>query len=315
MNEALPSLEHECFFVAPIGSEGSDTRERSDGVLEYIVVPAVQPVGLTAVRADKIAKPGQITRQVIEHVVGAKAAVVDLTDANPNVYYKMAVRHTAQLPTVLIAQEGEKLPFDIAQMRTIFFDHTSLKSAAECRNQITQHLQEALGGEVDSPIAASVTVQRLEQGTAQERVLAQLVDGMDEVRALRHIDRPRGPRAVMPAEVLRDLDRGFHALQHYRDTHDPDALEAATRFLGRGVSLAFRREYMPGERIIASERELRDRELRDAARQEDRELAERQAERDAGREAEREAEREAGREVERQAEREAAVQARLENEG
>lgn len=206
--EDLPALDEECFLIAPIGSEGSDTRERSDGVLEYIVAPAAHDVGLTTIRADKIAKPGQITRQVIEHVVGARAAVVDLTGANPNVYYEMAVRHTAQLPTVLIAQDGEKLPFDISQMRTIFFDHTSLKSAAECRTQITQHLKEALGGEVDSPISASVTVQRLEQGTSQERVLAQLVDGVDEVRTrLRHMDG-RPARSQIPARVRRELEQG-----------------------------------------------------------------------------------------------------------
>jgi len=113
--EPLPTFEAECFLITPIGAEGSDTRERSDGVMDYIVAPAAEAAGLTTVRADKIAKPGQITRQVIEHVLRAKAAVVDLTGANSNVYYEMAIRHTAQLPTVLIAQQGEKLPFDIAQ--------------------------------------------------------------------------------------------------------------------------------------------------------------------------------------------------------
>jgi hypothetical protein len=180
--DGLPALENECFFVAPIGAEGTDVRDRSDGVLDYIVTPAAQALGLTAIRADKIAKPGEITRQVIEHVVGARASVVDLTEANPNVYYEMAVRHTARLPTVLIAQEGEILPFDIAQMRTIFFDHRSLKSAADCRQQIEQHLTEAMSGEVDSPISSSVRVQHLEQGSPQDRVLAQIVDGLDEVR-------------------------------------------------------------------------------------------------------------------------------------
>ena len=68
----------------------------------------------------------------------------------------MAVRHTARLPTVLICQDGEKLPFDIAQMRTIFFDYASLKSAAECKDAIIQHLNEALAGEVDSPITSAL---------------------------------------------------------------------------------------------------------------------------------------------------------------
>ncbi len=232
-NEALPDLSKECFFIAPIGEEGTDTRERSDGVLEYIVGPAAEDLDLVTIRADKIAKPGEITRQVIEHVVGAKAAVVDLTDSNPNVYYEMAVRHTARLPTVLIAEEGQELPFDIAQMRTIFFDHKSLKSAAECREQITQYLQEAIEGEVDSPISASVTVQRLEKGSPQDRVLAQLVASVDEIRGMLTRDGvERGVTRVSPA-AIRDLAARFDDLvdwQEHRAAGDPD-LEVIIREL------------------------------------------------------------------------------------
>ncbi len=241
-SEQLPDLQDECFFIAPIGPEGSEVRERSDGILEYIVSPAAEAVELTTIRADKIAKPGQITRQVIEHVVGARAAVVDLTDANPNVYYEMAIRHTAQSPTVLIAQEGEKLPFDIAQMRTIFFDPTSLKSAAACQEQITQHLKEALDGEVDSPIAASMSVQKLGQGNEQERVLAQIVDGMDDLR--RQIRFLHHQEDHLPAGFIRDLDLALHELMIYQDRAGGDpAVEEIIRHLRRPVSWATHGRY------------------------------------------------------------------------
>jgi hypothetical protein len=231
--EPLPDLDKECFFIAPIGAEGTETRERSDGVMEYIVAPAAHAVGLVTIRADKIAKPGQITRQVIEHVVGARASVVDLTGANPNVYYEMAVRHTAQSPTVLIAQDGEKLPFDISQMRTIFFDHTSLKSAAECREQIAQHLREAMNGEVDSPIAASVSVQRLEQGTAQERVLAQMVDGIDEIRARIRAIQEEETQKQVPPDILRVLARTAVRLHRHSDSEGVRELSRVASYLAR----------------------------------------------------------------------------------
>ncbi|WP_256686795.1 hypothetical protein [Halococcus qingdaonensis] len=35
------SNNEECFFIAPIGDEGSDIRERSDTLMEYIVEEAV----------------------------------------------------------------------------------------------------------------------------------------------------------------------------------------------------------------------------------------------------------------------------------
>lgn len=108
-------LDQECFVIAPIGDEGSEERRRSDGILNYIVRPAAEELGLTAVRADEIARPGSITLQVIEHVLEAQAVVADLTEHNPNVFYELGIRHTARKPTVLIAEEGERLPFDVGQ--------------------------------------------------------------------------------------------------------------------------------------------------------------------------------------------------------
>ena len=39
-------LEHECFFIAPIGDPGSEERKRSDGVLRFIVSKAAAELGL-----------------------------------------------------------------------------------------------------------------------------------------------------------------------------------------------------------------------------------------------------------------------------
>jgi hypothetical protein len=183
---SLPKLEQECFFIAPIGPDGSEERNRSDGVLEFIVARAAGELDLQAVRADQLAEPGQITLQVIEHVLGAKAAVADLTGRNPNVYYELAIRHTAKLPTVLICEQGEELPFDIAQMRTIFFRHTDLRSADHCRAEIVRQLREALEGAVDSPVAASVDLQRLQAGNAVERNVAELVTGVADLQKAMH---------------------------------------------------------------------------------------------------------------------------------
>ncbi len=180
---AVATLDDVCFFISPIGAEGSEERERSDRVLEYIVRPAVEPHGLRAVRGDEIGLPGQITHQVVEHVLNARAAVADLTGGNANVYYELAVRHAAKLPVVLIAgtSERKRLPFDTSQMRTIFFDHTDLKSADNARQAITEQMTHALAGAVDSPIATAINLQALESGSGVEQVLADLVGRVDRL--------------------------------------------------------------------------------------------------------------------------------------
>ena len=182
MSDALPTLDEECFFIAPIGRDGSSERERSDKVLEFIVGKAAQKLGLIAVRGDRIAEPGQITRQVIDHVLGARAAVADLTGLNPNVFYELAVRHAARLPIALIAEKDCLLPFDIAHMRTIFFDHTDLRSADFCENEIVSQLKQALQGEAtDNPVAMSIDIHELALGSIREKRLAETVAVMEEI--------------------------------------------------------------------------------------------------------------------------------------
>lgn len=253
---ALPDLEKECFFIAPIGPDGSEHRNRSDAVLEFIVAHAAEELGLLAVRADQLGEPGQITLQVIEHVLGAKAAVVDLTGHNPNVYYELAIRHTAKLPTVLICEQGQDLPFDIAQMRTIFFSHTDLRSADHCRHEIIRQLRQALDGAVDSPVAASLDLQNLQAGNVVERNIAELITTVSsiekalhnvsgEVRiARRHADRDRfwQENTVRQQAIVHELNQRLGDLQNaateFQDT-DLESTVLQVLEMGNALSLTF----------------------------------------------------------------------------
>lgn len=183
MATPLPSFDKECFVISPIGQAGSAERKRADGILEYIISPAAYELNLDAVRGDQLAEPGQITRQVLDHVIGAKAAVADLTGLNPNVFYELAVRHAGPRPVALIAEEGCELPFDIAQMRTIFFDSKDLASAADCRKSITSHLRNALEkkGPVDSPIASSIDAQNLSKGSSADRSIVDILTAVENI--------------------------------------------------------------------------------------------------------------------------------------
>ena len=67
-------------------------------------------------------------------------------------------------------------------MRTIFFDHSDLRSADQCRQAIVTHLREALDkGAVDSPIATSVDVRAMQSGSVAERSIAELITTIEEM--------------------------------------------------------------------------------------------------------------------------------------
>jgi hypothetical protein len=173
-SEAIITLEQAgfdktCFYIAPIGDDGSDFRKHSDLFLGSIVEPALDQLGLKVVRADAIDKPGFITRQIIDYLMKSKLVVADLSFHNPNVFYELAIRHAARLPVVQIIRKSDRIPFDLNQVRTIQIDNSDIYSLvpkietyrAEIANQVRQVLENP--DLVDNPITTFYPGYRLKK--------------------------------------------------------------------------------------------------------------------------------------------------------
>jgi hypothetical protein len=136
-----------CFVISPIGADDSDVRKRADQVLRHIIKKALSDT-YAVERADDIGKPGLITLQIIERLMKAPMVVADLTDANANVYYELAIRHFVKLPVVHLITEGQKPPFDVAQMRYIQYDLTDPDSVESAAHEVRDHAAACEKGEV-----------------------------------------------------------------------------------------------------------------------------------------------------------------------
>jgi hypothetical protein len=152
--------QNTCFYISPIGDEGSDARKHSDLFLSTLVEPALKELGLDVVRADKIAEPGMITTSVLEHIKLSRLVVADLSMLNPNVFYEMALRHAVKLPIVQIIRKADRLPFDVNQVNSIIIDNTDIYSFTPkietYRSEITTMARRALedAEHIGNPISA-----------------------------------------------------------------------------------------------------------------------------------------------------------------
>ena len=99
-----------CFYISPIGQDDSEERKHSDLFLNYLIEPALKNFGLEVVRADKIGEAGLISAQILEHIIHARLAIVDLSFYNPNVFYEMAIRHACKLPVIQICRKRDRIP-------------------------------------------------------------------------------------------------------------------------------------------------------------------------------------------------------------
>jgi len=182
------------FFVTPIGADDSSDRKRADDVMNHVLLPALSN-SFEIIRADKIVKPGSITQDVIEHVYESDLVVADLTGLNANVMYEVGIRHSFNRPIIQIAQNGQKLPFDIASERMIFFDVTSLSSVSEAISRISEaaasaveHAEDYVGPVERALNATAVFRDSGDVGAAIESLAYQMQSLAENYYSLSHTD-------------------------------------------------------------------------------------------------------------------------------
>ena len=180
-----------------------------------------------------------ITSQVIQHIVDDPLVIADLTGMNPNVFYELAIRHAIRKPLVQIVNKGEKIPFDVAGMRTIPVDHHDLDSVEEAKAEIQKQIKIVEGKkpeQIESPISVSIEIQTLRQSDRPEdRTLAEIVSALSQMRAdVASLDkRLSEPDKLLPPNYLLALLRSEKAPDRDRTL----AIAAELHYLIRTLSL------------------------------------------------------------------------------
>jgi len=158
-----------CLVIGPIGDEHApiDTEPRTRyeealQVLSKIIEPACVRYGITPVRADRMHRPGEVPEQVLVAIRDYDLVIADLSKANPNVLYELALRHAVGKCVIPISGWGS-LPFDVGWIRTIPFVRSEI-GYIDGRKRLEEALGAALKDGCDR-----VTATRILQETASSR--------------------------------------------------------------------------------------------------------------------------------------------------
>ena len=111
-----------CFIVTAIGESGTETRDRADEVLSYLISPVCEELGYKPVRVDQVDAVDNINETIISYLKTAPMVIADMTGHNPNAFYELGFRQAKELPLVPIIQAGSGLPFDVISQRTVFYN-------------------------------------------------------------------------------------------------------------------------------------------------------------------------------------------------
>ncbi|MCX7109035.1 MAG: TRAFs-binding domain-containing protein [Proteobacteria bacterium] len=151
-----------CFVDMPFGKKpdlASGVEVDFDHIYEAAIRPAIEEAGLEPVRGDQERTGGIIQIPMFGRLLLSEYVVVDMTLANPNVFYEMGIRHTAKpYTTVPIFAAIHNIPFDVALVRSIPYNldkgHLTDEDASKLKEAILARLKEAINGPTskDSPI-------------------------------------------------------------------------------------------------------------------------------------------------------------------
>ena len=198
---------------------------RFDEYYQLVIKPAIETTTLRPRRADEIYGTNPIISDIWRGIWTARLIVADVTTKNPNVNYELGLAHALGVPTILITQRMEDVPFDYRHRRCIPYDVAGAKWQDELQNRLVKTIEVVLGGESgESHLPWPYDARPLTPGgVAIDHVDPRqlLLQGAGHARTL--IARAYGPHGSMVAVPLSSgetvpRNQGLAIIEHMRAT-------------------------------------------------------------------------------------------------
>jgi hypothetical protein len=181
--------EKHCFVVMPHGRTASEIKHFR-GWYEVVIKPAVIEATFVPILAAAEEQPGAINDDIRAHLAYDPMVVVDLggaepdEDPNPNVMYELGIRHALSLPLVMMAWQGQRLPFDVGNQRVIM-EGREFVDIETNRRRLISFILAAAQGKYYRPMDAVLRIAQIEAAAVAlgpDSILGVLAK---EVRSLR----------------------------------------------------------------------------------------------------------------------------------
>lgn len=116
-------------FAGPVADESTPHifvampfKEDYDDQYYLAIQPVIHELGLLSERMDLQSFTGDIKARMLDRIRSARLIVALLDGGNPNVYLEVGYAWGVETQTILVAHDGEPLPFDVRGERVLIYD-------------------------------------------------------------------------------------------------------------------------------------------------------------------------------------------------
>lgn len=118
-----------CFTLMPFSADFDD-------IYNLGIKKSCIDCGSYIERVDEQYYQGTILDRIYNQISKADFIVADMTGKNPNVFYEVGYAHALGIPTILLTQKAEDIPFDLKQYPHIIYEGSIIKLREALNNKV-----------------------------------------------------------------------------------------------------------------------------------------------------------------------------------
>ncbi len=187
-------MNKKCFVIMPFSKTVDEHDEEYWTSFFDIIKRIMEENGYSCTRSE--VGPYKLFSNIVKNIESSDIVIAVLTDFNSNVWYELGIRHTLKTGTIMLLQDGQKVPFDIRDFGIIFYKD-SIALEQSIKSSIKKYLDKLDDSVCDSPVISALN----------SRVYSNVEKKLEEMQQLiwRLIDEvPRDNNTVGKAKVKRN---------------------------------------------------------------------------------------------------------------
>lgn len=142
-------MDKRCFVIMPFSKTIDKHDEEYWTIFFETIKKVMEENGYSCTRSE--VGPYKLFSNIIKNIESSDIVIAVLTDFNSNVWYELGIRHTLRTGTIMLLQEGQKVPFDISDYGIIFYKD-SIGLEQRIKKAIEEYLKKLDGSVCDSPV-------------------------------------------------------------------------------------------------------------------------------------------------------------------